>query len=64
MVYVWLDSFAVHLRLSEQCLLISHTPIQNKTFKKIPAGIMIEIIKPVYQIWVNGHSHSLRSCNP
>ena len=34
-VYVWLSPFAVHLRLSQHCLLISYTPIQNKIFKKI-----------------------------
>ena len=39
MVYVWLDSFAAHLRLSEQGLLISYTPIQNKTLRRIPAGL-------------------------
>ena len=35
MLYVWLSPFAVHLRLSQHCLLISYTPIQNKNFKKI-----------------------------
>ena len=33
-MYVWLSFFAVHLKLS-QALLISYTPIQNKTFFKI-----------------------------
>ena len=29
-VYVWLSPFAVHLKLSQHCLLIGYTPIQNK----------------------------------
>ena len=29
-VYVWLSPFAIHLKLSQHCLLISFTPIQNK----------------------------------
>ena len=28
-VYVWLSPFAVHLKLSQHCSLISYTPIQN-----------------------------------
>ena len=32
-VYVWLSPFADHLKLSQHCLLISYTPIQNKKFK-------------------------------
>ena len=34
-VYVWLNPFTVHLKLSQHCLLISYTPIQNKRFKKM-----------------------------
>ena len=34
-VHVWLSPFAAHLKLSQHCLLISYTPIQNKKFKKI-----------------------------
>ena len=30
-VYVWLNPFAVHLKLSQH--LIGYTPIQNKKFK-------------------------------
>ena len=33
-VYVWLSPFDVHLKLSQPCLLISYTPIQNKKFKE------------------------------
>ena len=33
-VYVRLSPFAVHLKLSQHCLLMSYTPIQNKKFKK------------------------------
>ena len=33
-VYVWLSPFAVHLKLSQHCLLIGYTPIQNKKFLK------------------------------
>ena len=32
-VYVCLSPFYVHLKLSQRCLLISYTPIQNKKFK-------------------------------
>ena len=32
-VYVWLSPFAVHLKLSQHCLLIGYTPIQNQIFK-------------------------------
>ena len=32
-VYVRLNPFTVHLKLSQHCLLISYTPIQNKKFK-------------------------------
>ena len=37
-VYAWLSPFLVHLKLSQHCLWISYTPIQNKKFFK---GIMI-----------------------
>ena len=33
-VYVWLSPVAVHLKLSQCCLLIGCTPIQNKQLKK------------------------------
>ena len=33
--YVWLSHFTVHLKLSQHCLLIGYTPIQNKKFKHI-----------------------------
>ena len=35
-VYIWLSPFTVCLKLSQHCLLISYTPIQNKKdfFKK------------------------------
>ena len=33
-VYVWLCPFAVHLKLSQHCLLTGHTPIQNKKLKR------------------------------
>ena len=33
-VYVWPSPFAVPLKLSQHCLLIRYTPIQNKKFKK------------------------------
>ena len=32
-VYLWLGPFAVDLKLSQHCLLISYTPIQNKKFE-------------------------------
>ena len=28
-IYVWLSTFAVHLKLSQHYLLINYTPIQN-----------------------------------
>ena len=33
-VCVWLSPFAVHLKLSQLCLLIDYTLIQNKKLKK------------------------------
>ena len=30
-VYVWLNPFTVHLKLSQHCLSVSYTPITNKT---------------------------------
>ena len=33
-MYVWLRPFAVQPKLSQHCLLINYTPIQNKKFKK------------------------------
>ena len=32
--YMWLNSFAVPLKLSQHCLSISYTPTQNKNLKK------------------------------
>ena len=32
--YVWVSPLAVHLKLSQQCSLVSSTPIQNKNFIK------------------------------
>ena len=38
-VYVWLRPFAVHLKLSQHCLLINYTPVQNfKEEKKKKTG--------------------------
>ena len=39
-LYVWLNPFALHLKLSQHCLLIGFTPIQNKNLKtsKIPGN--------------------------
>ena len=34
-VYVWMSPFGVHLKLSQHCLLISYTTIQNKRFFKV-----------------------------
>ena len=31
--YLWLSAFAVHLKLSQHCLLISYGLMQNKKFK-------------------------------
>ena len=33
-VYIWLGSFAVHLKLSQHCMLVGYTPVQNKKLKK------------------------------
>ena len=33
-VYIWLGSFAVHLKLSQHCMLVGYTPVQNKELKK------------------------------
>ena len=35
MVTKWLSPFSVHLKLSQHCLLIGYTPIQNKMLKNI-----------------------------
>ena len=35
--YVGMHPFSVHLKLSQHCLLIVYTPIQNKKFLKIPS---------------------------
>ena len=32
--YVFLNPFPVHLKLSQHCLLIGYTPVQNKKLKK------------------------------
>ena len=32
---VWLSPFTVHLKLSQHCLLIGYTPVQNKKLKKL-----------------------------
>ena len=34
-VYVWLNPFTVHLKLSQHCLSVSYTPITNKKTKQI-----------------------------
>ena len=28
-MYIWLSPFTVHLKLSQYCVLISYTPVQN-----------------------------------
>ena len=33
-VYVWVNPFAVHLKVSQHCLLIGYISIQNKKLKK------------------------------
>ena len=43
-VYVWLSHFAVHLKLSQYCLLIGCTSIQNKKLKKILMESSLSII--------------------
>ena len=37
-VHVWLSPFTVHQKLSQHCLLISYTPIENKNFKMKEKG--------------------------
>ena len=37
-VYVWLSPFAVHLKLSQHCLLIGYTPVKKKKEKKALPG--------------------------
>ena len=29
-IYIWLSPFAVHVKLSQHCLLIGYAPVQNK----------------------------------
>ena len=33
-VHVWRSPFTLHLKLSQHCLLISYTPIQNKNLER------------------------------
>ena len=33
LVYVWLGPSPLHLKLSQHCLLIGYTPIQNEKLK-------------------------------
>ena len=40
-VHIWLNSFAVHLKLSQHCLPIGYTPIQNKNFKNKPTVLQL-----------------------
>ena len=53
-VYVWLGLFTVHLKLSQHCLLIDHTPIQNKNFKK--KDVLKEFLSQM-SLTTNGTSH-------
>ena len=46
-VYVCLSPFAVHLKLSQHCLLIGYTPIQNKKFFKKKERKFSQKKKPV-----------------
>ena len=39
--YVWLSPLAVHLKLSQQSLLIGCTPVQNKKLKE-PQNIVFD----------------------
>ena len=32
-IYVWLNPFSIHLKLSQHCLLIGYIPVQNKKLK-------------------------------
>ena len=48
-VYVWLSPFASHLKLSQHCLLIGYTPIENKV-KKCP-GWLINKYVCMYMIY-------------
>ena len=43
LVYLWLGPFAVDLKLSQHCLIISYTPIQNKKLenKKLHANMRL-----------------------
>ena len=39
-IYVWLSPFTVYQKLSQYCLFISYTLIQNKMFKKKRPGLV------------------------
>ena len=49
--YMWLSLFAVHLKLSQHCLLIGYTLIQNKTFSKTIFKIKTKTKKTLLCIW-------------
>ena len=55
-VYVWLSPFTVHLKLSQHCLLIGYTSIQNRRRQWHPTPVLLP-----------GKSHGRRSlvgCSP
>ena len=44
LIYAGLSPFAVHLKLLQHCLLIHHTPIQNKKFKNKQTKIREQLV--------------------
>ena len=44
-VYVWLNLFALYLKLSQHCLLIGYTTIQSKRLKKLYIYVCLVSLK-------------------
>ena len=68
-VYVCLSPFALHLKLSQHCLLIDYTPMQNKKLKKLKYFRKIEKKKKAFDspLWHEAslaHLFFLPSSNP
>ena len=41
MVTKWLSPFSIHLKLSQHCLLIGYTPIQNRRRQRHPTPVLL-----------------------
>ena len=65
--YAWLDLFTVHLNLSQHCLLINYTPIQNKKFFKKMTVVQSQYVseKVCYAAQASGYKFQEKiPCHP